>query len=146
METSSRAGLGLVKTFEGCKLAAYLCPAGVPTIGYGRTRGVKLGQKITQVQANTWVEQEYDEFEAAVRKLLRVPVSANQLGALVSFAYNLGTGALAGSTLLRKLNAGDYKGAAAQFASWDKARIDGALRALPGLTKRRAAEAALFLK
>lgn len=146
MTTSSRNGLPLVRQFEGCKLTAYLCPAGVPTIGYGRTRGVKLGQKITQVQADTWVEQEYDEFEAAVRKLLRVPVSDNQLGALVSFAYNLGTGALAGSTLLRKLNAGDYKGAAAQFASWDKARVNGALRALPGLTKRRAAEAALFLR
>jgi lysozyme len=142
MQQSSRAGLGLVKTSEGCKLTAYLCPAGIPTIGYGRTRGVKLGQSCTQAQADAWVEQEYDEFEAGVRKLVKVPLTANQLGALTSFAYNLGLGNLASSTLLRLLNQGDYAGAAAQFARWNKA----AGRVLAGLTKRRAAEAALFVK
>ncbi|MGU3389186.1 lysozyme [Sphingomonas sp. M1A8_2b] len=142
MTTSSRAGLGLVKTFEGCKLTAYLCPAGVPTIGYGRTTGVKLGQKITQAQADAWVVEEYDEFEARVRRIVKVPLTANQLGALTSFAYNLGSGALASSTLLRLLNGGDYSGAAAQFARWNKAGG----KVLAGLTKRRAAEAALFLK
>lgn len=142
MEQSSRAGLGLVKTFEGCKLSAYLCPANVPTIGYGRTRGVKLGQTITQAQADAWLEEEYDEFEAGVRKLVKVPLTANQLGALTSFAYNLGLGNLKASTLLKLLNARDYDGAAAQFARWNKA----AGRVLAGLTKRRAAEAALFSK
>ncbi len=142
MTNSSRAGLGLVKTFEGCKLTAYLCPAGVPTIGYGRTTGVKLGQKITQAQADAWVVREYDEFEARVRRIVQVPLTANQLGALTSFAYNLGSGALASSTLLRLLNGGDYAGAAAQFGRWNKAGG----KVLAGLTKRRAAEAALFLK
>lgn len=142
MTNSSRAGLGLVKTFEGCKLTAYLCPAGVPTIGYGRTTGVKLGQKITQAQADAWVVEEYDEFEARVRRIVQVPLTANQLGALTSFAYNLGSGALASSTLLRLLNEGDYAGAAAQFGRWNKAGG----KVLAGLTKRRAAEAALFLK
>jgi lysozyme len=141
MTTSTRAGLGLVKTFEGCKLKAYLCPAGVPTIGYGRTKGVKLGQTITQAQADAWVVEEYDEFEAGVRKLVKVPLTANQLGALTSFAYNLGLGNLKSSTLLKKLNGGDYAGAAAQFARWNKA--GGVV--LAGLTKRRAAEAKLFL-
>ncbi len=142
MTNSSRAGLGLVKTFEGCKLTAYLCPAGVPTIGYGRTTGVKLGQKITQAQADAWVVSEYDEFEAKVRRIVTVPLTDNQLGALTSFAYNLGTGALASSTLLRLLNAGDYAGAAAQFGRWNKAGS----KVLAGLTKRRTAEAALFAK
>lgn len=142
MTNSSRAGLGLVKTFEGCKLTAYLCPAGLPTIGYGRTTGVKLGQKITQAQADAWVVSEYDEFEAKVRRIVTVPLTDNQLGALTSFAYNLGTGALASSTLLRLLNAGDYAGAAAQFGRWNKAGS----KVLAGLTKRRTAEAALFAK
>jgi lysozyme len=142
MTTSSRAGLGLVKTFEGCKLKAYLCPAGVPTIGYGRTKGVKLGDTCSQAQADAWLTQEYDEFEAGVRKLVKVPLSGNQLGALVSFAYNVGVGALRTSTLLRVLNAGDYTGAASQFGRWNRA----AGRVLAGLSRRRAAEAALFVK
>ncbi len=132
----------LIKQFEGCKLTAYLCPAGNPTIGYGRTTGVKLGQTITQAQADAWVVEEYDAFEARVRRIVTVPLTPNQLGALVSFAYNVGTGALASSTLLRLLNAGDYKGTAAQFARWNKAGG----KVLAGLTKRRAAEAALFLR
>lgn len=134
--------MGLIKQSEGCKLSAYLCPEGIPTIGYGRTTGVKLGQTITQAQADTWVVEEYDAFEARVRRIVTVPLTANQLGALVSFAYNLGVSALASSTLLRLLNAGDYKGAAAQFARWNRAGG----RVLAGLTKRRAAEAALFVK
>jgi lysozyme len=142
MTTSTRAGLSLIKQFEGCKLKAYLCPAGVPTIGYGRTKGVKLGDTCSQAQADAWLTQEYDEFEAGVRKLVAVALTANQLGALVSFAYNIGLGALRTSTLLRKLNAGDYKGAALEFGRWNKA----AGRVLAGLSRRRAAEAALFVK
>ncbi|MEG3162984.1 lysozyme [Sphingomonas sp. PB2P19] len=145
MNISSRAGLGLVKISEGCRLTAYLDPAsgGAPwTIGYGRTTGVKPGQTCTQAQADAWIVEEYDGYEADVRKLVKVPITANMLGALTSFAYNLGVGALKGSTLLKKLNAGDYAGAAAQFARWNMA----AGKAMAGLTKRRAAEAALFLK
>lgn len=119
-----------------------MCPAGVPTIGYGRTTGVRLGQKITQAQADAWLVQEYDTFEAQVRALVKVPLTANQLGALTSFAYNLGVGALRSSTLLKKLNAGDYQGAGAEFAKWVKAGG----KTLTGLVRRRAAEAALFAK
>lgn len=142
MTTSTRAGLSFIKQFEGCELKAYLCPAGVPTIGYGRTKGVKLGDTCSQAQADAWLTQEYDEFEAGVRKLVTVALTANQLGALVSFAYNIGLGALRTSTLLRVLNAGDYSGAASQFSRWNKA----AGRVLAGLSRRRAAEAALFVK
>ena len=142
METSTRSGLSIIRQFEGCKLKAYICPAGVWTIGWGRTTNVKLGDICSQEQADKWLVQEYDAFEKKVRALVKVPVTANQLGALVSFAYNIGTGALGSSTLLKKLNAGDYVGAAGQFARWDKAGG----RILAGLTKRRAAEAALFLK
>lgn len=146
MVTSSRAGLGLIKTFEGLKLKAYLCPAGVWTIGYGRTTNVKRGDTCSEAQAEAWLTAEYDVFEANVRKLLKVSVTDNQLGALVSLAYNIGIGNLSSSTLLRKLNAGDIAGAQAQFKVWDKARVNGVLKALPGLTKRRMAEAALFAR
>jgi lysozyme len=142
METSTRNGLSIIRQFEGCKLKAYLCPAGVWTIGWGRTANVKRGDICSQEQADKWLVQEYDAFEKKVRALVKVPVTANQLGALVSFAYNIGTGALGSSTLLKKLNAGDYAGAAGQFARWNKAGG----RILAGLTKRRAAEATLFLK
>lgn len=142
MTNSSRAGLPLIKQFEGCRLAAYLCPAGVWTIGWGRTTNVKRGDTCTQAQADAWLVAEYDAFEKKVSGLVRVPVTSNQLGALVSFAYNVGVGALGSSTLLRLLNAGDHAGAAAQFARWNKAGG----KALAGLTKRRAAEAALFVR
>ncbi|WIA55086.1 lysozyme [Sphingobium sp. WTD-1] len=118
----------------------------MPTIGWGFTtwngKKVQLGQKITQAEADAALIKEYDAYEAQVRALVKVPVSANQLGALVSFAFNVGVGALRSSTLLRMLNAGNYAGAAQQFARWDKAGG----RVLAGLTKRRAAEAMLFVK
>lgn len=142
MENKTRNGLALIKEFEGCELSAYLCPAKKWTIGWGRTTNVKAGDKCTQQQADAWLNEEYDAFEAKVRKLLKVPVTANQLGALVSFAYNVGVGAFSGSTLVKLLNAGDYAGAAGQFARWNKAGG----RVLAGLTRRRAAEAALFRK
>ncbi|QCB39224.1 lysozyme [Sphingobium sp. PAMC28499] len=142
MTQSSRKGLDLIKQFEGCKLSAYLCPAGVWTIGWGRTTNVKRGDTCTQAQADAWLVQEYDAFERKVHALIRVAVTPNQLGALVSFAYNVGVGALQSSTLLRLLNQGDYAGAAAQFARWNRA----AGKTLAGLTRRRKAEADLFVQ
>lgn len=136
-----RVGLNLIKSFEGCKLTAYLCPANVWTIGWGRTTGVKRGQTISQAQADSWLEEGYDAFERKVLASVKVPLTDNQLGALVSFAYNVGIGALKSSTLLRLLNAGDYRAASMQFARWNKAGG----RVLRGLTRRRAAEAALFI-
>ena len=136
----SKAGLDLIKQFEGLYLKAYRCPAGVPTIGYGHTAGVAMGQTITQQQADDYLRRDVRQFERAVARLVTVPLTQGQFDALVSFAFNLGEGALAQSTLLRLLNTGDYAGAAAQFDRWNKAGG----RVLPGLVRRRAAERALF--
>lgn len=136
----SKAGLDLIKQFEGLYLKAYRCPAGVPTIGYGHTAGVAMGQTITQQQADDYLRRDVRQFERAVARLVTVPLTQGQFDALVSFAFNLGEGALAQSTLLRLLNAGDHAGAADQFDRWNKAGG----RVLPGLVRRRAAERALF--
>lgn len=139
-----RAAVELVKHFEGLSLDAYLCPAGVPTIGYGHTDGVRLGQTITEAQAEKLLQADLTEAAADVDRLVTVPLTDAQRGALASFVFNLGPGALASSTLLRLLNSGDTTGAAAQFTRWTKARVKGELVDLPGLVRRRAAEQALF--
>ena len=132
----------LIKNYEGCRLKAYKCPAGIWTIGYGRTTNVRQGDVCTQEQADKWFDEEYLGFENRVKALIKVPVNENQLGALTSFAYNCGTGALKTSTLLRKLNEKNYLGAADEFLKWNKAGS----KVLEGLSKRRHAERELFLK
>lgn len=133
-------GLNIIKQFEGCKLKAYLCPAGIPTIGYGHTKDVKLGDTCTQEQAEKWLMDDYYIAEQQVKRLITVPLTANQLGALVSFVFNLGSGSLMGSTLRRKLNTGDYKGAALEFDKW----VYSKGQKLNGLIARRKAEKELF--
>ena len=138
----NEAGLALIREFEGCRLDAYLCPAGIPTIGYGATGpDIRMGMVWTQEQADARLVEDLARFAAGVERLVQVDLTDNQFAALVSFAYNVGLGALAGSTLLRKLNADDFQGAADQFARWNK----GGGRVLPGLVRRRAAERDLFL-
>lgn len=136
---TNAAGLALIKKFEGCKLQAYLCPAGVPTIGWGHTRDVKLGQRITQHQADVILESDLDVYEENVAELCP-GTNENQFSALVSFAYNLGVTNLGSSTLRKKYLRGDLAGAAAEFGKWVKAKG----QVLPGLVARRAAERALF--
>ena len=138
--TIGEKGLELIKSFEGLRLRAYLCPAKVWTIGYGHTGDVRGGQVITQSQADDLLKQDLRRFEIAVRKLVKVPLTQNQFDALVSFAYNVGEAALSRSTLLRKLNAGDLAGTKLEFAKWNK----GGGKVLAGLTRRRADEATLF--
>jgi len=141
----NKAGLDLVKYYEGCYLKAYKCPAGVVTIGYGHTGSdVKMGDEITYEQASRLLEMDMLEFELAVQKCVKVPVNKNQFSALVSLAFNIGAGALGASTLLRMLNSRDYEGAAQQFKRWNKARVNGKLTVLEGLVKRRKAEEDLF--
>lgn len=126
-------------------LKAYRCPAGVLTIGFGHTgKDVAAGMVCTVAQANAWLLEDLESAAAAVDKLITVPLSAKQRGALASFVFNLGPNALKGSTLRKKLNAGDYAGAATEFHRWTKALVNGATVSLPGLVKRRAAEATLF--
>ncbi|MEG5173271.1 lysozyme [Microcoleus sp. B3-D7] len=135
-------GLDLIKQFEDCQLEGYLCPAGIPTIGYGHTKTAELGAIITEAEAEAMLKDDLKDAEAAVNQLVAVPINENQFSALVSFVFNIGAGAFENSTLLAMLNA--YASAttvAAQFLRWNKA--DG--QELPGLTRRRHAEQALFL-
>lgn len=137
----SANGLDLVKRFEGLKLTAYRCPAGVLTIGYGSTGPhVTEGLSITEEFAEDLLVDDLARFERGVSELVKVPLDQDEFDALVSIAFNIGLGAFRGSTLLRKLNAKDYAGAAQEFRRWDKAKG----KALPGLTKRRHAESMLF--
>lgn len=137
----SQACFDLVAKFEGFRAHAYLCPAGVWTIGYGFTKGVKKGDAITKGQADARLAHELDDFADGVKKLVKVPLKQCQFDALVSFVFNVGVGALRDSTLLKLLNAGNYAGAADQFTRWNKAGG----KVLPGLVTRRAAEKEMFL-
>ncbi|MGK7893024.1 MAG: lysozyme [Xenococcus sp. (in: cyanobacteria)] len=144
----NQAGLHLIEEFEGLarkladgRITAYLDSVHVPTIGYGHTKNVHLGLTITQQQAEEFLNQDLRVAEVGVQHLVKVSLNDNQFAALVSFAFNLGTGALAHSTLLRDLNAGNYSAAADQFLRWNRA--GGCV--LAGLTRRREAERKLFL-
>jgi lysozyme len=137
----SRNGLELIQRHEGLRLKAYRCPADVPTIGYGSTLGVQMGDEITKAQAIELLMADIERFEDAVRRHVNVPLTQHQFDALVSFAFNVGVGAFQRSTLLRKLNAGDYRGAADELPRWSK----GGGKVLAGLVRRREDERALFL-
>lgn len=141
----SQEGIDLIKNFEKCKLEAYPDPGtgGVPwTIGYGHTAGVVEGMTCTQEQADQMLADDVAKVAGQVNSLLKIKVNQNQFDALVSFAYNAGAGALASSTLLRLVNAGDFGGAADQFPRWVHGGGGGTL---PGLVRRRAAERSLFM-
>ena len=140
------AAMDIVKAAEGLYFTAYRCPAGVPSIGWGHTRGVKMGMTITREQAEALLAEDMAEAAAAVDRLVKVPISENQRGALASFVMNLGAGSLQESALLRLLNAKASKESIGeQFGRWTKATVNGVKTELPGLVKRRAAEAKLFL-
>lgn len=145
MQTSEK-GVALIKVFEGCKLTAYQDSVGVWTIGYGWTqpvdgKPVRPGMVIDQETADRLLKTGLVSYENDVSRLVKVKLSQGQFDALVSFAYNLGARALSTSTLLKKLNAGDYAGAANEFPRWNKAGGN----VMSGLTRRREAERALFL-
>jgi lysozyme len=134
-------GLAMIKSFEGCVLEAYLCPAGIWTIGYGHTEGVTDGDVWTQEQADDALIPDSNSIAAEpVNRLVTVPLTQNQFDALSDFTYNLGQGNLSSSTLLKLLNQGDYAGAQDQFQYWNL--CDG--EPSEGLTRRRTAEADLF--
>ena len=145
----SNAGLDLIKSFEGCQLKAYRCPAGVWTIGWGTTEpvnGVKphQGMRITQAQADQLLVDHLQAYENAVNRL-GVELNQNQFDALVSFCYNLGTGIFKGS-LENAIKNRNWSNVAAQMLLYNKARVNGKLTVLKGLERRRQAESALFLK
>jgi lysozyme len=137
----------VIQFFESCSLTAYQCPAKIWTIGWGATKfangkKVKKGDVITQKQADKLFDDLLAEFEKGVTKLVKVKLTDNQLGALVSFGYNCGLGNLESSTLLKKVNESDFTGAAQEFGKWNK----GGGKILNGLVVRRKREAELFLK
>lgn len=143
----SRAGIDLIKKWEGCKLKAYRCSAGVLTVGFGHTSAagepkVAGGMIITQAQADEILVHDLVKYEAAVQKALTRSATQNQFDAMVSLAFNIGPGAFAKSSLVRRFNDGDLAGAADAFLLWRKA----AGKVLPGLEARRKDERALFLR
>jgi lysozyme len=142
----NKAGKDLIKSFEGCKLKAYKCPAGIDTIGFGNTmyeNGTKVqpGDVITQERANELFELIVEDFAKNVKPLVKQEITDNNFSALVSFAYNVGVGNLKKSTLLKKVNV-DPKDPTikAEFMKWTKANNV----VLKGLVKRREAEAKLY--
>lgn len=135
-----------IKRWEGLELQAYKDIAGVWTIGYGHTKTARPGMAITKAEADHLLTQDVSWVNDAINKHVTVPLNQNQFDALGSFVYNLGEGALARSTLLKKLNKGDYEAAAQEFPRWNKARVNGVLQPVRGLTNRRQDEQALFLK
>ncbi|OTA21161.1 lysozyme [Xenorhabdus beddingii] len=140
----SESGIDKIKSYEALRLKAYPDPAtgAEPwTIGYGHTKGVKPGQVITAQQAEAFLRQDLVPIYGALYRLVKVPLTQGQFDALCSFIFNLGIGNFTHSTLLKKLNAGDYQGAAGEFLKWDRA--DG--HELPGLRIRRASEQQTFL-
>ncbi|WP_369933931.1 lysozyme [Xanthomonas tesorieronis] len=145
MTPATQLSAPLVKTSEGCRLVAYLCPAGIWTIGYGHTsKDVYAGLKITQERAEALLATDLAAAAAIVRKYVRVPLTTPQEAALVSFAFNVGMARFSGSTLVRRLNQGDYACVPAQLARWNKGTVRSQLVVLPGLVVRRAAESALW--
>ena len=150
--TVSDSGINLVKKFEGLHklteegdVRAYRCPAGRWTIGYGHCKGVKSGMRATKEECLRMLTDDLNDAGAVVKRYVNVPLSQEQYDALVSFVFNIGGGAnFQNSTLLKKLNQGLYDEVPEQIMRWNKARVEGNLKPLRGLTRRRTAEAALF--
>lgn len=135
----NKKGIEILKNSEGFSERPYLCPAGVLTVGYGHTGGIK--GSVTKDEAEKLLKADVKHVEKAIDQHVKVELTENQFSALVSFIYNIGTGNFAGSTLLKLLNQGKYQEAANQFDKWTFANG----KKLEGLVSRRKAEKELFL-
>ena len=133
--------MGFISQWEGCELKAYRCSAGVWTIGYGHTEGVKEGDTCTAEEAASWLIEDIESRQKALAHYVNKPVTECQFVALTSLAFNVGVQNVVKSKLLRKLNMGDYDGAADEFLDFDLANG----KRVPGLTRRRKAEYDLFI-
>lgn len=150
-DSISKDGIELIKRFEGLHklqddglVHSYRCPAGKWTIGYGSTKGIRSGMKITKEEAELKLLEDIREHSKFVHQYVSVPLTQGQYDALVSFVFNLGPANFKSSTLLKKLNQGLYEEVPEQIIRWNKSKVDGKLTALKGLTRRRSAEAAIF--
>ena len=139
---TSKKGIEIIKKYEGLRLKAYKCPAGILTIGYGHTKNVKQGDTITETQAEILLIYDLIDIENCIKKNVKIPLNQNQFDALVSLCFNIGCGNFLKSTLLKKLNEGKIAEAVKEFLKWNKAGG----KELAGLTKRRQVEMELFLK
>jgi len=142
----SNKGVDLICEFEGKRLVAYDDGVGVWTIGFGTIKypngvRVKKGDTCTLEQAKEYMRHDLIEFEHTVNSSVKVPLNQNQFDALVSLAYNIGSSAFKSSTLVKKLNTGDYQGAADQFNVW----VNAGGKRMQGLANRRDKEKLLFL-
>jgi lysozyme len=138
----------LIKRLEGLRLNAYQDGPGVWTIGWGHTRGVKPGDRITKPQAERFFTEDWEEAAEIVERRVKVDLTDNQFGALVSFVFNLGEPQFASSTLLRKVNAGDFAAVPSELVRWNKSkdRATGKLKVDEGLANRRAAEIGMWAR
>lgn len=149
MQVSNQT-LELIKSFEGCKLYAYLDVAGIPTIGWGTTeypdgRHVDMSDTCTQEQADEWLENFTQGIADEIKPFIKVDLNENQESAILSFTYNLGTGAFKGSTLLKVINSNpNSPSITGQFMRWNKAKVNGVLQVVSDLTTRRSKEAKLY--
>lgn len=137
----SQTGIDLIKKWEGLRLKAYQCSANVWTIGYGHTKGVRPGDRVTIAQAEVLLKKDLVRFERGVSNAVDVPLNRNQFDALVSLSFNIGVNAFTGSTLVKLLNQRKYTEASNQFPRWNRAGG----RVVKGLSNRRAEEKQLFL-
>ena len=143
---ASAEGRALIQRFEGLSLTAYLCPAGRWTIGFGHTEGVQPGDKITMAHADNLLKADLVAYGTAVDEALGAcEASQHEFDAMVSLAFNVGVNGFKGSTVLRLHRQGNHQGAARAFGMWNKATVNGVLQEVAGLTRRRAAETALYL-
>ena len=144
---TNAAGIALIKTFEGVKLDAYQDVAGIWTIGYGHIRGVTPGMHITAEEAEQTLIDDMAGTEAAVQNATAAATTSdNSFAAMVALAFNIGSANYRQSTVLREHLAGNHAKAADAFLMWNKAKVEGVLQPVVGLTRRRAAERELYLK
>jgi lysozyme len=141
MRELNKTSLSLIESFEGLKLTAYQDSVGVWTIGWGHTKGVKRGQKITREEAEEFLREDLAEAAHGVEKAIKVDIGDNEFGACVSLAFNIGVGAFAGSSIVRYINRNQFDRAADAFLNWNHAGGE----VVKGLTRRRQAERKLFL-
>jgi len=141
---TSKLGIQVIQHYEGCKLKQYLCQAGVPTIGTGHTKGVKIGDVITQTQADEFLSVDLKDAEAAVNAE-KLDINQAQFDALASFTFQEGAGALHSSTLVKRIrNKESDTAIEIEFSKWNKVKVDGKLVVSAGVTARRKSEFLLF--
>lgn len=147
----SPEGIALIKRFEGCHKVnpdggyrSYRCLSGKWTIGFGHTQAVRSGMSASREVCETYLEEDMRKVCAQIKQIVSVPLSQPQLDALASFVFNVGLAEFKKSVLLKKLNLGQYYSVPSEMTKWNKAKVDGVVTELSGLTRRRAAESSLW--